>query len=102
MSKKRKWYSPKEVGEMIGFSDQCVRNMIQLGVIRAHVSKATNSQGREYHRIPEEAVEQYLMETSTMPDEEIRLRLEKVISGMSSFSLFALRKIIDDKLKEAK
>ena len=99
--KGREWFSPKEAGELIGRSDQFVRNSFYSGKIFGHLSNGLAKRGEEkktYLRVNKDAIILYLLESANYSPESFMQSLESLILRRSDYQLLRLEKLIKDKL----
>lgn len=99
--KGKDWFSPREVGDIIGCSDQYIRNSVYSGKIMAHiVSKdpENNTDNKSYIRIHKQSVLMYLMETANYTSDSFVEKLHKILSKRSDFELLRIEKIVKDLL----
>lgn len=74
------WFSPKEVGALVGRSDQYVRDCFDDGRILGHVLKPRKGHaGRPSYQIPRDAVLMYLLETANYEPEDFRARVRELV-----------------------
>lgn len=98
---KQDWFSPKEVGEIIGRSDQFVRNSFHSGKIMGHQCNAFAAKGEEkrmYMLIHKTMLQLYLLETANYTSELFMERLLDVISRCSQYQLFRIEKYVKEAL----
>ena len=97
----REWFSPKEAGELIGRSDQFVRNSFYSGKIFGHLSNGLAKRGEEkktYLRVNKDAIILYLLESANYSPESFMQSLESLILRRSDYQLLRLEKLIKQKL----
>ena len=102
---KQSWFSPKEVGEIIGRSDQFVRNSFHSGKIMGHQGNGLAAKGEEkrvYMLVHKTMLQLYLLETANYTSELFMERLLGVISRCSQFQLFRIEKYVKDALYSRK
>ena len=98
--KGREWFSPKEAGELIGRSDQFVRNSFYSGKIFGHLSNGLAKRGEEkktYLRVNKDAIILYLLESANYTPESFMQSLESLILRRSDYQLLRLEKLIKEK-----
>lgn len=96
---KQEWFSPKEVGEIIGRSDQFVRNSFHSGKIMGHQGNGCAPKGYEkrvYMLIHKTMLQLYLLETANYTSDLFMERLFAIVSRCSQFQLFKLEKFLKD------
>jgi len=99
--KGREWFSPKEAGELIGRSDQFVRNSFYSGKIYGHLSNGLAKRGEEkktYLRVNRDAIILFLLESANYTPESFMQSLESLILRRSDYQLMRLEKLIRDRL----
>lgn len=97
----REWFSPKEAGNIIGRSDQFVRNSFYSGKIFGHLSNGLARRGEEkktYLRVHRDAIAMYLLETANYTPESFLEELERLVCKCTDYQLLCLEKVIKDKL----
>ena len=97
----QEWFSPKEAGELIGRSDQFVRNSFYSGKIFGHLSNGLAKRGEEkktYLRVNKDAIILYLLESANYSPESFMQSLESLILRRSDYQLLRLEKLIKEKL----
>ncbi|MBO6102245.1 MAG: hypothetical protein J6P03_03215 [Opitutales bacterium] len=95
------WFSPKEVGEIIGRSDQFVRNIFHSGKILGHHENGSKGRGEEkrvYMRIHKRMVMLYLLETANYDGDYFLEILKGVVGQCSEYELFVMEKFVKDQL----
>lgn len=95
----QQWFSPKEVGEIIGRSDQFVRNSFHSGKIMGHVSNGVAAKGNEkrvYMRVHKKMLKLYLLETANYTSTMFMETLKEVIANCSDYQLLVIEKYIKD------
>jgi hypothetical protein len=95
------WFSPKEAGNIIGRSDQFVRDCFNTGKIMGHTSNGVAKKGEEkktYLRVHRDALVIYLLNSANYTTESFMEAIESIISRCSDYQLIRLEKIIRDKL----
>ena len=101
LPKGQEWFSPKEVGHIIGRSDQFVRNCFYSGKIFGHQSNGLAGRGEEkktYMRVHKDALVIFLLETANYTPESFMEALENLIRNRSDYQLMRLEKIIKERL----
>lgn len=99
--KGREWFSPREAGEIIGRSDQFVRNSFYSGKIYGHLSNGLAKRGEEkktYLRVNRDAIVLFLLESANYTPESFLQSLEELIMRRSEYQLLRLEKLIRDRL----
>ena len=99
--KGQQWFSPKEAGNIIGRSDQFVRNSFYSGKIFGHLSNGIAPKGEEkktYLRVHKDAIILYLLESANYTPESFMESLEDLLMHRSDYQLFRLEKVIKDRL----
>jgi len=97
----RDWFSPKEAGNIIGRSDQFVRDSFNSGKIMGHTSNGMAKKGAEkktYLRVHRDAIVLYLLESANYTTESFMRSIESIISRCSAYQLARLEKVIRDRL----
>ena len=95
------WFSPKEAGNIIGRSDQFVRDSFNTGKIMGHTSNGIAKKGEEkktYLRVHRDALIIYLLNSANYTTESFLQSIESIISRCSDYQLVRLEKIIRDRL----
>ena len=95
------WFSPKEAGNIIGRSDQFVRDSFNTGKIMGHTSNGIAKKGEEkktYLRVHRDALVIYLLNSANYTTESFLQSIESIISRCSDYQLVRLEKIIRDRL----
>lgn len=93
------WFSPKEVGDIIGRSDQFVRNSFHTGKIMGHQSNGAAAIGEEkrtYMRVHRKMLILYLLETANYTSEMFLERLSEILGYCSRYQLAVLEKRISE------
>lgn len=101
LPKGQDWFSPKEVGAIIGRSDQFVRNCFYSGKILGHQSNGIALKGEErktYMRVHRDALVLFLLETANYTPESFMENLESLLLNRSDYQLMRLEKLIKDRL----
>ena len=97
----RQWFSPKEAGDIIGRSDQFVRDSFYSGKILGHISNGRARKGEEkksYMRFHRDALVMYLLESANYTPSDFVEGMERLLRNRSDYQLMRLEKIIRDKL----
>ena len=93
------WFSPKEIGAIIGRSDQYVRNTFYSGKIFGHLSNGLAKKGFEkktYLRVHRSAVALYLAQSANYSSDDLIDALIQIISRLSDYQLMRLDKVMKD------
>ncbi len=101
LPKGQMWFSPKEVGHIIGRSDQFVRNCFYSGKIFGHQSNGQARSGEEkktYMRVHRDALVLFLLESANYTPESFMEALESLLKNRSDYQLMRIEKIIRDRL----
>ncbi len=99
------WFSPKEAGNIIGRSDQFIRDSFSSGKILGHTSNGVAKKGAEkknYLRVHRDAIVLYLLESANYTTESFIKSIETILSRCSDYQLARLEKIISDRLYSRK
>ncbi len=99
LPKDQEWFSPKEVGYIIGRSDQFVRDSISDGIIFAHNTawiKDSKIDKRNYMRVHKKMLTLYLMETANYSAEMFTESLKQLIGQCTNYQLLILEKHIKE------
>ena len=89
------WFSPKEAGEIIGRSDQFVRNSMHSGRILGHAANGVAAKGEEkrvYMRIHKKMLKLYLLETANYTSSMFLESLKDLVSTCTEFQLVVIEK----------
>ena len=95
----QEWFSPKEIGAIIGRSDQYVRNTFYSGKIFGHQSNGLAKKGFEkksYLRVHRNAIALYLVQSANYSSEDMMNVLVDIINRLSDYQLMRLDKAIKD------
>jgi hypothetical protein len=101
----QEWFSPKEAGNIIGRSDQFIRDSFSTGKIMGHTSNGIAPKGEEkksYLRVHRDAIIMYLLESANYTPESFMESLESILVKRSDYQLLRLEKIIKDRLYSKK
>jgi len=101
MPKGQEWFSPKEAGNIIGRSDQFVRNSFYSGKIFGHLSNGLAKKGEEkktYLRVHRDAIAIFLLESANYTPESFMESLESLVLHRTDYQLLRLEKVIRDRL----
>ncbi|MBE6413057.1 MAG: hypothetical protein E7035_00715 [Verrucomicrobiaceae bacterium] len=93
------WFSPKEIGAIIGRSDQYVRNTFYSGKIFGHLSNGLAKKGFEkktYLRVHRSAIALYLAQSANYSTDDLIEALSQIIVRLSDYQLMRLDKVIKD------
>ncbi|MBO5254810.1 MAG: hypothetical protein J6B07_03190 [Opitutales bacterium] len=93
------WFSPKEIGAIIGRSDQYVRNTFYSGKIFGHLSNGLAKKGFEkktYLRIHRSAIALYLAQSANYSSDDLIEALVQIISRLSDYQLMRVDKALKD------
>ncbi len=99
--KHQQWFSPKEAGNLLGRSDQYVRNCFYTGKIMGHVSNGIAEKGEEkkaYIRLHKEALKMHLLETANYSPDYFLEQIEALLAERTDYQLLRLEKFIQDRL----
>ncbi len=105
MPEGQEWFSPKEAGNIIGRSDQFIRDSFYTGKIMGHTSNGIAPKGEEkksYLRVHRDAIIMYLLESANYTPESFMEGLESILSKRSDYQLMRLEKVIHDRLYSKK
>ncbi len=97
LPKGQDWFSPKEIGAIIGRSDQYVRDTFYSGKILGHLSNGLAKKGKEkksYLRVHRDAVALYLAQSANYSSDELISALSEIIGRLSDYQFVRLEKII--------
>lgn len=97
----RIWFSPKEAGNIIGRSDQFVRDSFYSGKIFGHVSSNRNrraSEKKNYMLVHKEAIFLFLMESANYTPRDFMETLENVIRNRSYGQLLRIELLVRELL----
>lgn len=95
------WFTPREVGEIIGRSDQFVRNGFHSGKIMGHQASGAyckNGEKKMYMRVHKKMLVMYLLETTNYTSDIFLERLKYLLQCCGNYELFVLEKFIRDLL----
>lgn len=101
----QEWFSPKEAGNIIGRSDQFVRDSFNTGKIMGHTSNGIAPKGEEkksYLRVHRDAIIMYLLESANYAPDSFMENLESIVARRSDYQLLRLEKVIHDRLYSKK
>lgn len=101
LPKGQEWFSPKEAGNIIGRSDQFIRNSFYSGKIFGHLSNGIAPKGEEkktYLRVHRDAIIMYLLESANYTPESFMESLESLLMRRSDYQLMRIEKLIRDRL----
>ena len=93
------WYSPKEVGIMVGRSDQYIRDLFENQKILGHQINGKACKGRAQrhaYQIHRDGVILYLMETANYEPDDYIERLVEVFQRRSMKQLSRIRELLDE------
>lgn len=101
--KGKEWFSPKEVGAIIGRSDQFVRNIFHCGKLLGHHTTpngelVSGDEKRVYMRIHKRMIMLYLMETANYDSDFFLESIKGIVAKCSNYELFVLERYIKDLL----
>lgn len=100
--KNKVWFTPREVGEIIGRSDQFVRNSFHSGAIMGHqATGAICREGEErkvYMRVHKKMLVLYLLETANYTSDMFIERIKYLLRCCGDYELFVLEKFVKDLL----
>ncbi len=95
----KEWYSPKEVGAMVGRSDQFIRDLFDNQKILGHQANGRAGRGRAQrynYQIHRDGVILYLMETANYEAADFIERLGEVFRRRSMTQLSRIRELLDE------
>lgn len=101
LPKGQEWFTPKEVGRIIGRSDQFVRNCFNEGKIMGHISVGASKRGSEkrtFMRVHRNGLIIYLLETANYTSEMFLESLKEVVNGCTTYQLMRIDKMLKEKL----
>lgn len=101
---KKLWFSPKEVGDILGYSDQFVRNAYFSGKIQGLCSNGSARRGEEkktYIRIHRISIIAYLLQESNFDSKSFTEGMRQLFSCCSKYHLFLLQKMINEQIQKA-
>ncbi len=90
----QEWFSPKEIGAIIGRSDQYVRDSFYSGKIFGHQSNGLSKKGFEkksYLRVHRNAVALYLAQSANYSSDDLIDALVQIISRMTDYQRVRLQ-----------
>ncbi len=93
LPKNQDWFSPKEIGAIIGRSDQYVRDSFYSGKIFGHQSNGNSKKGLEkksYLRVHRNAVALYLAQSANYSSEDLIDTLVQIIARLSDYQRIRL------------
>lgn len=102
---KKEWFSPKEVGKIIGRSDQFVRNSIYCGKIMGHISNGIKSRGdeeRTYIQVQKKMIILYLLETANYTSDMFFNNLSYILRHCSGEQLQRVEEMVKDLILNGK
>ncbi len=88
LPKNQEWFSPKEIGAIIGRSDQYVRDSFYSGKIFGHQSNGLCKKGFEkksYLRVHRNAVALYLAQSANYSSDDLIEALVQIIARMTDY-----------------
>jgi hypothetical protein len=94
----QEWFSPKEVGMIIGKTDQYVRDAFDNQKIFGHASNASTPKGKERrksYRIHRESIILYLLETANFEPIDFLQHIAELLKTREPQQLQMLRNYID-------
>ena len=97
LPRNQEWFTPKEVGRIIGRSDQFVRNCLHTGRIFGHVLNGSTRKGEEkriYMTIHKTMLKLYLIETANYTSDMFLESLKEISSSCNEYQLMVLEKHI--------
>lgn len=95
---KQEWFSPKEVGYMIGRSDQYVRDAFDNQKIKGHMFSGKSKNGKEArksYQIHKDAVLLYLVETANYDPPDFIKCIKNLLKNRSKQQLCDVKECID-------
>lgn len=94
----REWFKPKELGDLLGVSDQYIRNAIRDKEIFAHKNTPIRSQ-RCHQRIHRYSILMYLLKTANHTTTQFERALEKILERCPIAQLETIQKSIGQIIK---
>jgi hypothetical protein len=97
----QQWFSPKEVANVIGRTDQFVRDAFDNQKILGHQNNGRARKGRERRRtyqIHREALILFLLETANFRPRDFLARLEEILRNRSPQELTQLQRYVTGRL----
>lgn len=99
LPKGQEWFSPKEIGAIIGRSDQYVRNSFYSGKIFGHLANGKAKKGREkktYLRVHRSAIALYLAQSANYSSDELLETIVQIACRFSDYNIMRLDKALKD------
>ncbi len=99
LPKDQQWFSPKEIGAIIGRSDQYVRNTFYSGKIFGHLSNGGVRKGDEkktYLRVHRNAIALYLAQSANYSTDDIVETVVQIIGRLSDYNIMRVSNAIKD------
>jgi len=101
----QQWFSPKEIGAIIGRSDQYVRNTFYSGKIFGHLSNGVARKGDEkktYLRVHRNAIALYLAQSANYSTDDIVETVVQIIGRLSDYNILRISNAIKEILNGSK
>lgn len=95
------WFSPKEAGNIIGRSDQFMRDCFYSGKIPGHVSNGVmlrNGETKSYILFQRESIITYLINSANYTPKDFMEALEGIIRNRSHLQLLHIEKLVNELL----
>jgi hypothetical protein len=97
----KEWFSPKEMADIIGKTDQYIRDAFDNQKIFGHVSNARSPRGQEKrksYQIHRDGVLLYLLETANYSPEDFTERIIELIRSKPEIVLKKIKSTVDNLL----
>lgn len=98
LKNEKEWYTPRDVGEILGVSDQFVRNAIKQAELFAY-NESNDNNKRCHRRVHKQGLLMYLMKTANHTTTEFQNAVLAIIERFSIKQLQALKGKIDTIIK---
>ena len=98
----KEWYSPKEVGALLGRSDQYVRNLFESRKILGHQINGRadkDCEKRHTYQVHRDCVILYLLETANYEPEDFMDRMVEILQHRSEEQLESILDILEETLQ---
>lgn len=98
----KEWYSPKEVGALVGRSDQYIRNLFENQKILGHLSNGRADKGcekRRTYQIHRDCVILYLLETANYEPVDFMDRLVELLGHRSEEQLEHILELLEETIQ---
>lgn len=97
------WFTPKEVGSILGYSDQFVRNAFFSGKFQGINTNGIAKPGEEkktYIRIHKTSIIEFLLKDSNFDNNSFLDGMRQIFENCSKYRLFAVQKLLNEHIRK--